>query len=142
MAATSKTTATTGSSRKHRSAARSASRPSTDRRAVEPDVDEVTAADAQEIEAEGYVTAALCDEDVRIMPPSTWRASWQSLLGQGQIAAFVELVVHPDDLEVFWDVDPTGAEFGEFLDDATRQAGESPGNSRGPATSSRRMRRR
>lgn len=144
MAATPRKTAATRTSAKPRSAARAASRPPTVRQPVEPDVDdvEVSAAEAQEIEADGYVTAALCDEDVRIMPPSTWRASWQSLLGQGQIAAFVELVVHPDDLEVFWDVDPTGVEFGEFLDDATRQAGETPGNSRGPATSSRRMRRR
>lgn len=139
MAAARKTT--TATSRKPRTA-RSASRPDTARRTVEPDTDEVTAADAQEVEADGYVTASLCEEDLRIMPPSTWRASWATLLGQGQVAAFVELTVHPDDLDLFWEIDPTNQEFGEFIDDATRQAGETPGNSRGPATSPRRMRRR
>lgn len=134
---------TTTSSRKPRTAARAASRPAT-RRTAETDVDEVevSAAEAQEIEADGYVTASLCGEDLRIMPPSAWRASWASLLGTGQVAAFVEMTVHPDDLDLFWEIDPTNQEFGEFVDDATQRAGESPGNSRGPATSPRRMRRR
>lgn len=134
---------TTTSSRKPRTAARAASRPAT-RRAVEPDVDEVevSAAEAQEIEADGYVTASLCGEGLRIMPPSAWRASWASLLGTGQVAAFVEMTVHPDDLDLFWEIDPTNQEFGEFVDDATQRAGESQGNSHGPATSPRRMRRR
>lgn len=133
----------TATSRKPRTAARAASRPATSRRASEPDVDEVevSAAEAQEIEADGYVTASLCDEDLRIMPPSAWRASWASLLGSGQVAAFVERTVHPDDLDLFWEIDPTNQEFGEFIDDATQRAGETPGNSRGPATSPRRMRR-
>ncbi|MFF0736910.1 hypothetical protein ACFYVK_35515 [Streptomyces chartreusis] len=143
MAATRKTT-TSSTSRKPRSGARAASRPATTRRAAEPDVEEaeVSAAEAQEIEVDGYVTATLCGEDLRIMPPSAWRASWATYLGRGQVAAFVELTVHPDDLELFWEIDPTNAEFGEFIDDATQQDGESPGNSRGPATSPRRTRRR
>lgn len=134
---------TSNTSRKPRSGARAASRPATTRQKTdEADEQEVTAAQAQAIEAEGYVTAVLCGEELQIMPPSAWRASWQSLLVQGQIAAFVELVVHPDDLEAFWEIDPTNTEFGEFIEDATRQAGESPGNSRGPAVSPRRTRRR
>lgn len=142
MATTRKTTSST--SRKPRAAARAASRPATTRRAAESDVDEVevSASEAQEIEVDGYVTASLCGEDLRIMPPSAWRASWASLLGNAQVAAFVELTVHPDDLDLFWEIDPTNQEFGEFIDDATRQAGETPGNSRGPAVSSRRTRRR
>ena len=66
---------TTSTSRKPRTAARAASRPAATRRA-EPDVEpetediEVSAADAQEIEAEGhYITATLCGEEVQIIPP-------------------------------------------------------------------------
>lgn len=139
MAAPRKTAST---SRKPRSGARAASRPATTRPVEDIEEPDVTPAEAQEIEVEGYVTAALCGEELQIMPPSAWRASWQSLLAQGQVAAFVELVVHPDDLEVFWDIDPTNTEFGEFIDDATRNAGESQGNSHGPAGPSRRTRRR
>lgn len=130
-------------SRKPRSGARAASRPATTRHETAEDVEaDVTPAEAQEIEADGYVTASLCGEELQIMPPSEWRASWQSLLAQGQIRAFVELVLHPEDLDLFWEIDPTNTEFGEFIDDATRQGGESQGNSRGPATSPRRTRRR
>ncbi|MGW5633949.1 hypothetical protein [Streptomyces sp. NPDC003832] len=130
-------------SRKPRTAARAASRPAASRRAAEPDVaEEASASQAQEADADGYVTALLCDEELQIMPPSLWRASWASLLAEGQVAAFVERTVHPDDLELFWEIDPTNAEFGEFIQDATRQGGESQGNSRGPAASPRRTRRR
>jgi hypothetical protein len=139
-------TRTTTSSRKPSPAARAASRPSTAR---EADVDEaeVSAADAQEIEAEGhYVTALLRHEDrseeLRIIPPGAWRLSWQRLLSSGQIDAFADLVLHPDDYDVFVDADPTNEEFGEFIADAAEQAGESLGKSRGPAPSSRRTRRR
>lgn len=129
-------------SRKPRTAARAASRPATTR--TEPDTEpEITPSQAQEIEAEGhYVTAELCGEEVQIIPPGSWRASWQALLSQGQIPAFVQLVIHPDDVDLFWDIDPTNTELYEFIEDAARQSGETPGNSRGPGTSSRRTRRR
>jgi hypothetical protein len=130
-------------SRKPRTAARAASRPST--RTTEPeeqDVDEQQPT-AAETEAENdYVTADLAGEDVRIIPPSSWRASWQAMLNQGQLPAFVEQVVHSDDLDTFWDIDPTNAEFYEFIEDAARQGGESLGKSPGPGRSSRRTRRR
>lgn len=144
MAATRKTTGTT--SRKPRTAARAASRPATTRR-VEPDADvedvEVSAADAQEIEAEDkYITVQLCGEEVQIVPPSVWRSSWQRMLTQGDFDGFAEKVFHPDDYEFYLEVDPTIQEFLEFAQDAASRAGESLGNSRGPAPSSRRTRRR
>jgi hypothetical protein len=134
---------TTASSRKP-GAARAAARSTTTRRAVEPDEEpEVTAAEAQETEAVSkYVTAMLCDEEIRIIPPGAWRQSWQRLATQGQIDAFAQIILHPDDYEVYVDIDPTNEEWGEFVQDAAERAGEPLGNSRGPAASSRRTRRR
>ncbi|MGW4493740.1 hypothetical protein [Streptomyces sp. NPDC004376] len=107
------------------------------------DTGTVTEADAQEIEAEGqYVTALLCDEEVRVIPPGAWRQSWMRLLNQGQFDAFADKVIHPDDLDVYEEIDPTNDEFGEFVNDASLQAGESLGKSRGPSRSQRRTRRR
>lgn len=142
MATTRKTTST---SRKPRTAARAASRPATTRR-DEPDVEteaEVSAADAQEIEAEDrYITAELCGEKVQIVPPTAWRSSWQRMLTQGDFDGFAEKIFHPDDYEFYLEVDPTIIEFMEFTQDAAARVGESLGNSHGPATSSRRTRRR
>ena len=136
------TRTTTSTSRKPRTAARAASRPA---RTSAPAAEEpeVTAAEAQEIEGEGhYITLNLCGEDVRIVPPTVWRTSWQRLLNAGQIDAFAEKIFHPDDFEVYLDVDPTMEEWVEFTTEATQVAGESLGNSSGPAPSSRRTRRR
>jgi hypothetical protein len=132
------------SSRKPRSAARAASRPAaTRRKAGEVDETEIGPAEAQEIEAEGhYITATLCGEEVQVVPPTLWRASWQRLLQQGLIDAFAEKVFHPDDFELYLDLDPTMQEWAEFTEEAARMAGESQGNSRGPAVSSRRTPRR
>lgn len=140
--ATSRTTSST--SRKPRTAAGAASRPATARKAAEPAIDEeVSPAEAQEIEAVNkHVTALLCGEEVRIIPPGAWRQSWQRLAAQGQIDAFAQIVLHPDDYDLYIDIDPTNEEWGEFVADAAEQAGESLGNSRGPAPSSRRTRRR
>jgi hypothetical protein len=139
-------TRSTSTSRKPRTAARAASRPPTRSSAeTERDLDEepLSAAEAQEIEAEGqYVTAELCGEELQIIPPGLWRQSWQRLLNAGQTDAFAEKVIHPDDLELFIEIDPTNTELGEFVGEAARAAGESLGNSRGPAPSSRRTRRR
>jgi hypothetical protein len=136
--------ASTGSTSRKRTAPRAASRPAT-RRAVEPDVDdvEVSAAEAQEAEADSpYVTATLDGEELQVIPPGSWRQSWQRLLNAGQVDAFAEQVIHPDDLELFFEIDPTNAELGVFIEEASRQAGESLGKSRGPGRSSRRTRRR
>ncbi|MFJ3984446.1 hypothetical protein [Streptomyces fungicidicus] len=144
MASTRNTTSST--SRKPRTAARAASRPATTRHAAEPDVEpdvEVSAADAQEIEAEGhYVTAELCGEEVRIVPPAAWRLSWQRMLTQGLIDAFAEKVLHPDDFDFFIEIDPTAQEFQEFVADAGEQAGEPLGKSAARSRSGGRTRRR
>lgn len=139
---------TTSNSRKPRTAARAASRPAATRRA-EPDVEpetediEVSAADAQEIEAEGhYITATLCGEEVQIIPPSAWRSSWQRMLNQGDFDGFAGKIFHPEDYDFYLEVDPTIVEFMEFTQEAAAKVGESLGNSRGPAPSSRHTRRR
>jgi hypothetical protein len=134
----------TTTSRKPRTAARAASRP-TSRRAVEPDVDEVevSAAEAQEIEAEGhYVTAELCGEEVQIVPPSAWRSSWQRMLSQGNLDGFAEKIFHPEDFELYLEIDPTIVDFLQFAQEVGERVGEGMGKSSGPVTSSRRTRRR
>jgi hypothetical protein len=107
------------------------------------DEEDDNAAGAQEDEAEGrYVTAELVGEQVQILPPGVWRQSWNRLLNSGQIDAFAELVIHPDDFGLYEELDPTNEEFGEFIGEASEQAPESQGKSRGPNRSSRRTRRR
>lgn len=105
--------------------------------------EETDAADAQEIEAEGhYVTAMLADEEIRVVPPGAWRQSWQTMLAAAQFNGFAKHVVHPDDLDLYFEIDPTNDEFEAFVGEAARRGGESLGKSRGPARSSRRTRRR
>lgn len=139
------TTPRKSTSRKPRTAARAASRPATTRRDAEPEVGEaeVSAAEAQEAEAEGhYITASLSGEEVQVVPPTAWRASWQRLLRQGMIDEFAEKVFHPDDYELYLELDPTMQEWAEFTEEAARIAGESQGNSHGPGRSPRRTPRR
>ena len=134
------------SSRKPRTAARSAARPPVARRSVEPEeIDEpdITDAEAQEIEAEGhYVATSLCGQRVEVIPPSAWRSSWQRMLNLGNLDGFAEKVLHPDDYELYLELDPTIEEFMGFAQDAASLTGESLGKSSGPAPSSRRTRRR
>lgn len=115
-------------------------------RDVEPadEIDEeVDAAEAQEIEAEGhYVTAMLDGEEIRVVPPGAWRQSWQTMLAQGQFNGFAKHVVHPEDLDLYFEIDPTNDQFEEFVAEAAKRGGESLGKSRGPNRSSRRTRRR
>ena len=139
------TRSTTSTSRKPRSASRAATRPTRrEEPDVEPDVEEteVSAADAQEIEADGYVTAELCGEEVQVIPPSMWRASWQRALNQGQIDFFAQKILHPDDYEFYLEVDPTMEDWLTFVEDASSKAGESLGKSRGRSRSGGRTRRR
>lgn len=103
---------------------------------------DVTEAEAQEIEAEGnYVTAALCGEDVQIVPPSAWRVSWQRLLTQGMLYEFAEKVLAPEDYDFFVEIDPTAEEFQDFVQEASEKSGESLGKS-GPRSRSGRPTRR
>jgi len=139
------TRTTTSTSRKPRSASRAATRPTRrEEPDVEPDVEEteVSAADAQEIEADGYVTAELCGEEVQVIPPSMWRASWQRALNQGQIDFFAQKILHPDDYEFYLEVDPTMEDWLTFVEDASSKAGESLGKSRARSRSGGRTRRR
>lgn len=137
-------TTTTSSSRKPRSAARAASRPATQTAAEEQlDEPEVSAAEAQEIEADGdYVTVSLVGEPIRVLSASFWRTSWVRQINMGDFVGFAEKAVHPDDLDLFEEIDPTIAEFLQFTTDAQELSGEPAGKSRGPAPSSRRTRRR
>lgn len=106
----------------------------------EPEADPAV---AQELEAGGhYVTADLCGEPVRIIPPGAWRQSWMRHLNEGRIDDFAGSVIHPDDMDLYDELDPTNDEFGEFVGEAATRSGESLGKSRGPAQSSRRTRRR
>ncbi|MFF1684582.1 hypothetical protein [Streptomyces sp. NPDC058254] len=137
---------TAASSRKPRTAARSASRPPVARQDAdleEFDESEITDAEAQEIEAEGhYVTTDLCGEKVQAVPASAWRSSWQRMLNQGNLDGFAEKVLHPEDYELYLELDPTVSEFLEFTEKAASASGESLGKSGGPGPSSRRTRRR
>jgi hypothetical protein len=118
--------------------------------AADAEVDVVDGADdaagpaaAQEIEANAghYVTAALAGKPIRVVPATAWRMSWQRLAQAGNFDAFAEKVLHPDDVDLYYDVDPTLAEFNEFMTDAAEMAGESLGKSSGPRRSSRTTRR-
>lgn len=136
----------TTTSRKPRTAARSASRPAATRRIAGPeefDEPEESAAEAQEFEAVNkYAVGDLCGEEIRIIPPGAWKQSWRRLLFAGQIDEFAEIVLHPDDYALYEEIDPTNDEFGELVNTAAERAGESLGKSSGPAPSSRRTRRR
>lgn len=130
-------------SRTPRSSARATTRRATPGLVDEVDEVDVSPADAQALEAEDdYITAELCGEEIQVVPPSRWRASWASLLSRGDLAGFVERAVHPDDVDLFWEIDPTNEEFGHFIGEVTRLAGEPQGNSRGRRASSRPTRRR
>lgn len=100
-------------------------------------------AEAQELEASAghYVTASLCGKPVKVVPPGAWRQSWQRKLKAGDMDAFAAAVIAPDDLDLYYELDPTNDEVGEFLADAGELAGESLGKSSGPQPSSRRTRK-
>lgn len=101
-------------------------------------------AGAQEVEATAghYVTASLAGKPVRLIPPGAWRQSWQRMLKAGDTDAFAELVIAPEDYDLYVELDPTNDEMGEFLADAGEIAGESLGKSSGPRGSSKRTRKR
>jgi hypothetical protein len=112
-------------------------------RAMTAKTEDVTSAEAQEIEATGhYVTAALCGKTLEIVPPGAWKQSWQRKLKAGDMDAFLEDVLSPDAYDTYLDLDPTNDEIGEFLNTAGEVAGESMGKSSGPRASSRSTRRR
>lgn len=110
---------------------------------------DLDAAQAQETEAEDteYVTVPLAGhdgvtKDVRCVPAGRWRASALRALNSGDIDGFMESCLHPDDYELYEDLDPDMDAFGKFAADAGRISGESLGKSNGPRPSSRSTRRR
>lgn len=137
---TSRTRATAAPTRRPRTA-----RAITPAPVEEPEVVEGTAADAQEADAEEghYVTAALCGEPIRVIPPAAWRLSWNRQLRNEDLDGLFGHVIHPDDLDFVLDeIDPTNDEIIGFLQDAGAISGEPMGKSSGRRASSGASRRR
>lgn len=137
MAANSRTTA------RKTTATRTARTP----RELAPDVrepdDDVTAAEAQELEATGrHITVELCGEPVRAVPNGAWPVSAQRRLREGDLDGFMATVLHEDDYDLYEELDPTLDEFNQFVEDVSDLSGEPQGKSRRPGGSSRRTRRR
>lgn len=115
--------------------------------------DQLDAAKAQENEAtepdadDGYVTVPLAGydgvtKDVRALPPTRWRASAFRALNRADFDGFMEIVLHPDDYEIYEDLDPDGDGIGHFAERAAEAVGEPMGKSGGPSRSGRTTRRR
>ncbi|WP_435597039.1 hypothetical protein [Streptomyces anulatus] len=105
--------------------------------------DDVTAAEAQELEATGrHITVDLCGEPVRVVPAGAWPVSAQRKVREGDLDGFMAAVLHEDDYDLYVELDPVLDEFNQFVTDAQELSGEPQGKSRGPAGSSRRTRRR
>ncbi|MFJ9985272.1 hypothetical protein [Streptomyces globisporus] len=124
-----------------------ATRPARTPRELAPDVreqdDDVTAAEAQELEATGrHITVDLCGEPVRVVPAGAWPVSAQRKVREGDLDGFMAAVLHEDDYDLYVELDPVLDEFNQFVTDAQELSGEPQGKSRGPAGSSRRTRRR
>lgn len=112
-------------------------------RTARPAKPEVTAAEAQEIEAGGhYVSATLGATEVDVVPSGAWRQSSMRKLKAGDIDEFMADVLSPDSYELYLELDPTNEEVNEFMEEAGSAAGESLGKSGGPKASPRSTRRR
>ncbi|MEU8829328.1 hypothetical protein [Streptomyces sp900116325] len=115
-------------------------------RAVAPrddfDDEPVTAAEAQEIEANGhYLTTRLGEKDVEFVPSGAWRQSTMRSLRVGNMDAFMEDVLSPDSYELYLELDPTNEEINDFIEAASEAAGEPLGKSGGPNRSRKSTRR-
>lgn len=124
----------------------------------QPEEATVPAAVALETEAEqlpdGYARVPLGEHaTVRALTPNKWRASHLRCLNGGDLDAmavgidddasgtFRPGILHDDDVQVWFDVDPTQDEINAFFEDLTA-AGESLGKSNGRGRSTRRTTRR
>lgn len=104
---------------------------------------QVTDTEAQELEAAGEYTAVpVGDMEARVKPQVDWRMSDIRALNKGDLDAWAESVIHPDDLEDFLDLDITMAEFQVFADEAAALTGDGLGKSKRRSGSSRSTRRR
>ncbi len=117
-------------------------------RLAEPDDEgvrelQVSDAEAQELEAAGEYTAVpVGDMEARVKPQVDWRMSDIRALNKGDLDAWAESVIHPDDLEEFLDLDITMAEFQRFADEAAARTGDDMGKSKRRSGSSRSTRKR
>ncbi|GAA2108221.1 hypothetical protein [Streptomyces synnematoformans] len=109
-------------------------------------------ATAQEAEAEHdpddpYVLVPLAGhdgitKDVRALPAGKWRASAMRALVGGDMDGFMDLVLHPDDIDIYEELDPDMDAFGHFAQKASEAGGDDLGKSSGRGRSGRRTRRR
>ncbi len=97
----------------------------------------------QEIDAaDGYVHVDLAGRAVRVLPAQRWRASHLRALNSGDLDAFAEGVLYPDDVAVWYEADPTQDEIGAWVRAVAEAGGEALGKSSGRITSSRSTARR
>lgn len=103
----------------------------------------LTPAEAQEAEVDGeFIPVPVGDIKVRVRPQKDWRMSTMRLLNRGDLDAWAEGVIHPDDIDDFFDLDITIGEFQEFAEEAAQETGDDLGKSRGRSKSSRSTRKR
>ncbi|MEU5424237.1 hypothetical protein AB0H73_01320 [Streptomyces olivoreticuli] len=92
--------------------------------------------------ATGYVTVELAGFQVRALPSQRWRASTLRALNSGDLDRFAEGVLHPDDVDAWYDGDPTQDEIGAWVAQVAEAGGETLGKSSGPRASSKITRKR
>ncbi|MFD8315895.1 hypothetical protein [Kitasatospora purpeofusca] len=103
----------------------------------------LTPADAQEIEATAnYVSVELDGQALRVLPVGQWRPSFLRALRTADFDTWAALALHPEDVEVFVDLDATMDQIGDFTSRAMTAAGEAPGKSGARTKSSRSTRKR
>ena len=111
--------------------------PHTTSDARDPLPDETPAAAEQRAEATGrHITVDLCGQDVRVVPAGAWRASTNRKIRIGDVDGFMEDILHPDDYDLYIELDPTSDDFTDFVAAAQKASG-GPGKSHGPRSSSR-----
>lgn len=104
---------------------------------------DLSASEKQELEAAGaYIDVDVADITVRVKPQGDWRLSDMRQLNVGDLDAWAEGVIHPDDIEEFFEADITVDEFKQFADDASRRTGDGLGKSSPRSRSSRSRRKR
>ncbi|MCA6090944.1 hypothetical protein LE181_01985 [Streptomyces sp. SCA3-4] len=90
----------------------------------------------------GYVPVELAGYPVRALPSQRWRASHLRALNAGDLDRFAESVLHPDDVDAWYEGDPTQDEIGEWVARVAEASGEALGKSSGRTGSSKSMRKR
>ncbi|MEU2867748.1 hypothetical protein ABZ769_00860 [Streptomyces olivoreticuli] len=89
-----------------------------------------------------YVTVELAGYPVRALPSQRWRASTLRALNSGDLDRFAEGVLHPDDVDAWYDGDPTQDEIGVWVAQVAEAGGETLGKSSGRTGSSKSTRKR